>query len=882
MELIEQIKGLLTPRQLSVEELVNQDFFDFRFFGNMQEEMEGFLYRYHHSLENPGRYINNLLITSDDAEKTDHFLDCLRNAMGELAGDPEVVLDTTEDALLDGDEVPAHASAPHRVVIVRGCKVENLTQWIRTMPFLEGTADCVKIVSVSTEGARRLHEDDHLFFRIFPKHFYLAPMDWQDVLYVVLQHLRRQGLQITEEFEAGITDYVHTVYPKADLRKFEFVEDLKKRINFLSFSAAVPARVLTEKHVPFYKPAAKLALEMEHESSSIAAAKPEPADAPTENPAVQLPSVPDELRAHNLAETILPLQETELHSVLDPSEQISVLICGLSTFRIDRNTGEYWLGASDFAYMKDDGSKGTVSGDYQLDPVPNMLQQEGINLDCAIMLATKETISAKDIARVRDGAKGHLSELEYFELVSLDGEMKHKCSDHSQFCVIPTAQNDPRQAISMAVRFLRELSDKAQGKKIRLILDTHGGFRDIELALQSIIYLLDPQKIETQVFSVQEPSVTEPGRVKKDTTMEMFSFVSGINEFINYGRMDSLDRARNENQWAGAETLKTAVHKIATAIQWCDVNGFEVGLKELNTYFTAAEKAADPGDTYLPLFTGRIREDYGKLLSDNIDFLEAIRWCLRKGFFQQAITILESKTHKILEDKGILVFPEEFKNVTKLTAYDVFSTGTYSVFPKGYSRVGTSKKKNIRCIFNHIFDTEEEKNPLEYANELLSAFQLCRAKCKTPCTQTQQGTTACKKTVISKVEEFSDNARFDDGNPKSSSGKSKLDEYDDLKNKGIGKAFELRTDNARELTALLLLFRIMKDVRNSCNHASEAFEYQSAAIEHAAWCYVGLMETLQPTPAKSVKIAEDPKPAPEKALEDAIAKLVAKTKASVV
>ena len=42
----------------------------------------------------------------------------------------------------------------------------------------------------------------------------------------------------------------------------------------------------------------------------------------------------------------------------------------------------------------------------------------------------------------------------------------------------------------------------------------------------------------------------------------------------------------------------------------------------------------------LKLFIGNIQSDYGKLLENNHLVIDEIEWCLKKGYLQQAMTLI--------------------------------------------------------------------------------------------------------------------------------------------------------------------------------------------------------------------------------------------------
>lgn len=63
----------------------------------------------------------------------------------------------------------------------------------------------------------------------------------------------------------------------------------------------------------------------------------------------------------------------------------------------------------------------------------------------------------------------------------------------------------------------------------------------------------------------------------------------------------------------------------------------------------------------LDIFIENMKEDYGRLLEKNCTDLELLKWCGRKKFYQQALTVIESRIPGFLEGK-IYTFEVEMKD----------------------------------------------------------------------------------------------------------------------------------------------------------------------------------------------------------------------------
>lgn len=85
---------------------------------------------------------------------------------------------------------------------------------------------------------------------------------------------------------------------------------------------------------------------------------------------------------------------------------------------------------------------------------------------------------------------------------------------------------------------------------LNIHVDTHGGFRTEQEALNNILSLLQMENIELKpenIHSIEfEPSSNGPSHAYFTSYSEIFdiiNFVSGIHESINYGQIKSLDQS---------------------------------------------------------------------------------------------------------------------------------------------------------------------------------------------------------------------------------------------------------------------------------------------------------------------------------------------------
>lgn len=360
----------------------------------------------------------------------------------------------------------------------------------------------------------------------------------------------------------------------------------------------------------------------------------------------------------------------------------NVVLLAMSTLN-DRGVEEHKYG---YKYVEGSEEKEKIIlGRSQLEPITRMLDikltMEGESLDKAIILTTKETKNDQNVTiRYRRNRKKKR------ESRTLSTWMRRVCGDRKQtpeevivkktisavnyykervrrfnknviFEEVDIDEKEPAQGIADAISKIIEENNKHE--EMRLWIDTQGGFRDISMVINAIISLLKEQGIKpagiyairfnpgAQDMSKKGGKITLNQIIDQTEKYRIFDFVSAMQEFMDYGKAGGLQKyLGGENEFA-----KIAAG-IADAIQMCQPKGFEKGLKKLAEYLDSGQYQGN--DTYMDIFADYIRKDYGILLDEPENPIEQIKWCVKKEFYQQAITIYIEQMPKYYYDKGWL------------------------------------------------------------------------------------------------------------------------------------------------------------------------------------------------------------------------------------
>ena len=217
--------------------------------------------------------------------------------------------------------------------------------------------------------------------------------------------------------------------------------------------------------------------------------------------------------------------------------------------------------------------------------------------------------------------------------------------------------------------------DKKEADELNIFIDMQGGARTWGFVRNAVVSILSNEK-DARV-SIEEIIATdfdsseklEMGKlVSEKKRYQITDLVAAMNSFVRYGKSDLLLKYCKER---GVDTknrvpsnadlidLLKSIERIDDAISLCNTNELVLAIKCLRDSFDKIEKNKTKGivvnskdegfiRTILEVLVDGIRRDYGELLNENSVtsdrfIVELIDWCTRKGFIQQALTLVEDK-----------------------------------------------------------------------------------------------------------------------------------------------------------------------------------------------------------------------------------------------
>ena len=169
--------------------------------------------------------------------------------------------------------------------------------------------------------------------------------------------------------------------------------------------------------------------------------------------------------------------------------------------------------------------------------------------------------------------------------------------------------------------------------------DMTGGFRHASMLMLSIIQLLKYRGIKIGEVLYSDPTSRVVYSVAE--IRRMFSLITGADEFVKFGSVKALNEYFGDSPPPAVKNLLEAMNRFAEAIKICRTSAIEDELKNLGQHIKTFREHPDK-DLKSALFAkiiDTVEREYGKLIGKSATRLEIIRWCMRKEFWQQAMTL---------------------------------------------------------------------------------------------------------------------------------------------------------------------------------------------------------------------------------------------------
>lgn len=142
--------------------------------------------------------------------------------------------------------------------------------------------------------------------------------------------------------------------------------------------------------------------------------------------------------------------------------------------------------------------------------------------------------------------------------------------------------------------------------------------------------------------------------------------VEAIDLFLDYGKDTALKEYWNALQAKHdtIDALFASMDCIDEGIALCNIDLIIYGMRFIKKVIDNYLAKGDKDSIYLDFIVNSIRSDYGDILiKDDIRVCDLLKWTLKKGFYQQTLTIVESKIPEDMVARGIYYYAKDENDV---------------------------------------------------------------------------------------------------------------------------------------------------------------------------------------------------------------------------
>lgn len=286
---------------------------------------------------------------------------------------------------------------------------------------------------------------------------------------------------------------------------------------------------------------------------------------------------------------------------------------------------------------------------------------------------------------------------DFYKLRSLED------NDDVQVSFVPTTTRKEGTIDTKNIARIIDLVTGAEDEFVNLYVDMQGLERTDDFTMVTVLSILKNEwknKIQIkEILSTSSFGFTREIR-NEYKRYELNNLLAGMNAFIQYGKIGSLRK-----YWDDLDIYDDHVERLLFAMQYiddgvslCNIADLEFGIKELRNVL-AEERTYDERQlesNVISILETGIRRDFGVLLDgnkeDEVDVLELIKWTYRKEFYQQTLTIVESRIPDDFVKHGVLYYAENENDIER----------ALNVLKKAYKRVLPKDKYQFNNL-NHYF-----------------------------------------------------------------------------------------------------------------------------------------------------------------------------------
>ena len=321
----------------------------------------------------------------------------------------------------------------------------------------------------------------------------------------------------------------------------------------------------------------------------------------------------------------------------------------------------------------------------------------GFRPDRAFHLIAQDPVLFEKLKEyTKDLNKKELLWLKRYIYIQLSANLKLSVREDNEdilICFIPTdrtAEGKPSIAADNVGQIVKKISE-IEADVVNLYIDMQGLETTEGYTILAVLSMLSSDKnnkIHIKEIITSHLRPIEFAGVIDNREMERYdinNLVSGMSAFIRYGKVDEVQSYwdRRGIQDEHVDLLLYAMRRVDEGISLCNISNLEFGIKLLKEVITSTVKEEMPEvvSNIFRILEDTIRLDYGTLLEgDTLDELELVKWAMRKKFYQQSLTIIESRMPKDMMERGIFYYADSAE--TKQAYLEELNRLYWSYLPK--------------------------------------------------------------------------------------------------------------------------------------------------------------------------------------------------------
>ena len=412
----------------------------------------------------------------------------------------------------------------------------------------------------------------------------------------------------------------------------------------------------------------------------------------------------------------------------------NVLLACMSIVKVDEEYNEYIYEING----KDETLSGYMTNEAPTKAVIKKLSMQGEYLDKVVMLCTNMVLEgtvqhkSKDLIKKMNLERYTEEEVEQLELhKETNKELykleKYKHIDFYQEKVNQYAKSldsyyekNPIEYVTVTMPNvakdyeLTESSLEAANQvtlskdKVRLYIDFNGGPRTVPFMLLAVSNLMKLRDVEIQEITTMKYEKPKTRIQNMKPVFESFDLVTGINEYIRYGYINGLKQYFKDSESGKIKSILRSMEEFANSLQLCRTEDIMKKRGDLwDSFEKYKEEYSEKADlpTYEQLFLYVISDIMGgckEILNGELP--DIIKWCVERGFVQQALTFCSEEMPRYFWDKGIYranEIEEKAYNyfLAHMTMIDA-NTGEEKKHPDSSRYISGNDDKSSRYAYN--------------------------------------------------------------------------------------------------------------------------------------------------------------------------------------